>query len=1404
MSDHENAMRIRYKASEPQRSDHKRYASSKPPARKSSRDDSVQNFITDTEPRSRRYATDDQRLASSDLEDCEEIWVPGLNEYITDSQRRLRQVEQWFNASMKERTSITAQRVSHYYSSKIAKIPAPPSPPAGLDDDGPARYLESNPSSSRSGNRLGNQRDVGAFAFPPGSQLSKVRGWSSGKRPASSAVSDAGSDVDTSLREGMQSTKRRRIEDDEILATRSAFSGIPNDFISDTFKPKDPALISHPPSTADITPSISRPTSPLSSVIFELDENVPPLKKAKKMDNGAIQKRVRALEDAQKKVWTNIARRDVAKVYKYHVLGFQAKQTQAERVAKLASLQARRPYTKTAKATRDVQLKAKRLMREMQVFWKKNEREERDVRKREHKEAMDRLKMEEEKREAARQARKLEFLISQTELYSHFVGSKLKTHDPEGEEEDRDIPVGADGAGIDPKNLRAIDFDEEDKTNLYMHARHNAQEAIALTKRRAQQFDEQAASERKANEALQSAKLESLGEGTQEDESLDLQPTGGQQRGPVLDLDSNELNFQNPTSLTGPLTINQPKMLMAQLKEYQLKGLNWLATLYEQGINGILADEMGLGKTVQSISLLAYLAETHDIWGPFLVVAPLSTLHNWQQEITRFAPKLKALPYWGNVKDRTTLRKFWSKKEISYNEDAPFHILITSYQLVTQDQQYFQRVKWQYMILDEAQNIKNSSSARWKTLLSFQCRNRLLLTGTPIQNSMQELWALLHFIMPSLFDSHDEFNEWFSKDIENAAAENKGSKLNEHQLRRLHMILKPFMLRRVKKHVQNELSEKIEIDIYVDLSARQRSLYKALLAKVSIADLLAKAANISDAESARSLMNLVMQFRKVCNHPELFERADVVAPFSFSVFGRSGPLIREGDFLSLPYSSRNPIELVLPELLYKEGGILSVPSEESNTIANCLLKLTNIWSTHWIHRSLCDDDEHNRSAFSFLRLLDMSPQEAHQVHVSPLIRRHLANIRLTGNLRLVPMDPAASIIQSAPGASPWQDLQSIVLSAWSQSCLSRSRLKWFVPPAIAPPISMFCPDRTFLEWQNRIQDSALDSLALYGMPLSLRDNEDAYLQYGSILPGLPPVGILGTATSYQTPTSPMQIPEAKRLIYDSGKLARFDTLLQELKAGDHRVLVYFQMTRMMDLMEEYLIYRQYKYLRLDGSSKLEDRRDMVIDWQTRPDIFVFLLSTRAGGLGINLTAADTVIFYDHDWNPSNDAQAMDRAHRLGQTRQVTVYRLITRGTIDERIVQLARVKKDVQDIVVGNKTFTDVAKPSEIVQLLLNDEQLAGLDTSATKALTSEDNHMVRTGGEERDTMRDLWNEEGDDFFRQTSLGTGEPGPEDDNGQYSTTSRPKRGGKRAGRGRGKATGKKRSGTVTETASPMGD
>ncbi|KAJ3517373.1 hypothetical protein NLJ89_g556 [Agrocybe chaxingu] len=1319
------------------------------------------------------HSTEQLELDSSDLEDCQEIWADGLNAYMLETKRRQNCLSQIFWDGVRERNSVTAQDLSRHYSTRIDSIPASPLshvlPQPNFEDE-----FENMTGMRSTGQDYGHHKRFNAGAKDAAleferamlqdSPASRSKHVSEAKKRTIHGNIDLASEVDPiDVKEESSGPAAKRRKLDNLITTNgvdgmnseslslklSVSKGkgkvkqvqreLSHDSVSVAPKvrkkpgPKkkvghameiDHEQVSRPSSLpGDITPAASRPSSPVptnTTMVYEIGEQPPPMKRAKKVDDNAMAKRIKSLEEAQRKVWTNIARRDVAKVYKYHATGYQTRQSQVERIAKLASIQARKPFTKTAKANKDFQAKAKRLMREMQVFWKKNEKEERDVRRREQKEAMDRLKVEEEKREAARQARKLEFLISQTELYSHFVGSKLKTTELEGDGEALPLPAGAQLADVDPDSLPDLNFDDGKW--------HNAQEAVTLAKERAQQFDTQAALERKTNEALKLAKAQA-----HIHEDLDEEAQGSTSKAPLVDLDSDELNFQNPTSLSGPLTISQPKMLMAQLKEYQLKGLNWLATLYEQGINGILADEMGLGKTVQSISLLAYLAETHDIWGPFLVVAPASTLHNWQQELTRFVPRLKAIPYWGNVKDRATLRKFWSKKEISYNQDAPFHILITSYQLVTQDQQYFQRVKWQYMILDEAQNIKNSSSVRWKTLLGFHCRNRLLLTGTPIQNSMQELWALLHFIMPSLFDSHDEFNEWFSKDIENAA-ENKGSKLNEHQLRRLHMILKPFMLRRVKRHVQNELSEKIEIDIHVDLSPRQRALYAALLANVSVADLLEKAANINDADSARSLMNLVMQFRKVCNHPELFERADVVAPFSFCNYGKPGPLMREGDFVILPYSTRNPIEYSIPARLYQDGGLLDVPSEDSlaPSRSSCLTKLLNIWSTDWIHRSRYHDDS---PSFSFLRFIDMPTSEAHQIHVSPLMRRRLLaleremaapDICYTSSTRRTPMH--------------------------SEQPTAR----------VAVNLEVLVADLLLVETSHEVtllRDAPLESLALYGLPPYMRDSETAAISYHSLLPPVPSCGLAAISPMDQLPVSNMLVPEAKRLIYDSAKLSRLDSLLQELKAGDHRVLVYFQMTRMMDLMEEYLIYRQYKYLRLDGSSKLEDRRDMVIDWQTRPDIFVFLLSTRAGGLGINLTAADTVIFYDHDWNPSNDAQAMDRAHRLGQTRQVTVYRLITKGTIDERIVQLARVKKDVQDIVVGNKNFTDVTKPSEIVQLLLNDEQLASLESSKLSGTRKE-----KTGDakQNQDSVRDLWNDEGDDFFGHTTPSTAER-QDDDN-----------------------------------------
>ncbi len=176
---------------------------------------------------------------------------------------------------------------------------------------------------------------------------------------------------------------------------------------------------------------------------------------------------------------------------------------------------------------------------------------------------------------------------------------------------------------------------------------------------------------------------------------------------------------------------------------------------------------------------------------------------------------------------------------------------------------------------------------------------------------------------------------------------------------------------------------------------------------------------------------------------------------------------------------------------------------------------------------------------------------------------------------------------------------NISRSAWSGSILARPGLRWYVPPVVAPPPALSCIDRTFMERETHLLEFPLETLMLHGLPHNSGEDPSLCEEFAAILPGVPSTGLLDNSPIDQLPLSYMQVPEAKRLIYDSAKLAKLDALLHEMKAGDHRVLVYFQMTRMMDLMEEYLIFRQYKYLRLDGSSKIEDRRDMVMDWQTK-------------------------------------------------------------------------------------------------------------------------------------------------------------------------------------------------------------
>lgn len=1008
-------------------------------------------------------------------------------------------------------------------------------------------------------------------------------------------------------------------------------------------------------------------------------------------------------------IWRDIARKDIPKVYRIKCVSLSTRQENLRKTAQLASKQSRKWQERTNKSTKDTQARAKRSMREMMSFWKRNEREERDLRRVAEKQELEQAKKAEADREANRQKRKLNFLISQTEIYSHFIGRKIKTDEAEASGGDAvapvapaakpDIPDAGGEIASKVTNFEDLDFDAEDDTALRQAAMANAQNAVQEAQDRAKAFDEE------------------------QNKTFD---EGG------------ELNFQNPTSL-GDVEVSQPKMLTAQLKEYQLKGLNWLVNLYEQGINGILADEMGLGKTIQSISVMAYLAEYHNIWGPFLVIAPASTLHNWQQEISRFVPNIKVLPYWGSAKDRKVLRKFWDRKHITYNKDSEFHVLVTSYQLVVLDAQYFQKVKWQYMILDEAQAIKSSQSSRWKNLLGFHCRNRLLLTGTPIQNNMQELWALLHFIMPTLFDSHDEFSEWFSKDIESHAQTN--TQLNEDQLKRLHMILKPFMLRRIKKHVQKELGDKVEKDVFCDLTYRQRAYYGNLRNRISILDLIEKAAIGDDADST-SLMNLVMQFRKVCNHPDLFERADTSSPFAMAYFAETASFVREGQNVDVRYSTRNAIDYDLPRLLCGPEGRLDIPGPGNHRAGfdeKYLSHMLNIWAPDNIRQSVKDNQ-----AFSWLRFADTSAEEIYDYSRKGIFERAIPRRGKPNRLSRLNVaydkedgDDVTSVLAHSlfniVDRNDQQAFEEIAvegrmkqLMSISETTFKREGLNLIEPctrpAASAPPITISSSSQE----PNIEKEETFFNLpvrhALFGHTTKMMEEEILERKIDptpySQTPMLPaPISLKGRYTN-------ISVPSMRRFVTDSGKLAKLDELLHELKQNGHRVLLYFQMTRMIDLMEEYLTYRNYKYCRLDGSTKLEDRRDTVLDFQQRPEIFVFLLSTRAGGLGINLTAADTVIFYDSDWNPTIDSQAMDRAHRLGQTKQVTVYRLITRGTIEERIRMRALQKEEVQRVVISGgsgagvdfNTRSKENRTKDIAMWLADDEQAEILEQKEKEA----------------------------------------------------------------------------------------
>ncbi|KAM3320528.1 protein PHOTOPERIOD-INDEPENDENT EARLY FLOWERING 1 isoform X1 [Capsicum chacoense] len=732
-----------------------------------------------------------------------------------------------------------------------------------------------------------------------------------------------------------------------------------------------------------------------------------------------------------------------------------------------------------------------------------------------------------------------------------------------------------------------------------------------------------------------------------------------------------------------------PFLLKFPLREYQHIGLDWLVTMYEKKLNGILADEMGLGKTIMTIALLAHLACEKGIWGPHLIVVPTSVMLNWETEFLRWCPAFKILTYFGSAKERKIKRQGWLKPN-------SFHICITTYRLVIQDSKVFKRKKWKYLILDEAHLIKNWKSQRWQTLLNFNSKRRILLTGTPLQNDLMELWSLMHFLMPHIFQSHQEFKDWFCNPISGMVEGQE--KVNKEVVDRLHNVLRPFILRRLKRDVEKQLPSKHEHVIYCKLSRRQRNLYEDFIASSETQATLASS-------NFFGMISVIMQLRKVCNHPDLFEGRPIMSSFDMSgidmhlsssicsmlspgIFstvnlGALGLLFTHLDFLMTSWERNDVQSIATPSSLIVSRVSLIHGEETSQGLErNKKFHGTNIFEE--IQKALAE--ERLREAKE--RAAAMAWWNSIKCKQKPVYSTSLREIVTVEHGIYCQRSNPLSFLYSAR-------LAESILSPIERFQLMVDQVETFmfaIPAARAPAPACWC--------------SKSDASVFFSPTFKKTCSE----VLSPLLTPLRPAIV----------RRQVYFPDRRLIQFDCGKLQELAGLLRRLKSEGHRALIFTQMTKMLDVLEAFINLYGYTYMRLDGSTPPEERQTLMQRFNTNPKIFLFILSTRSGGVGINLVGADTVIFYDSDWNPAMDQQAQDRCHRIGQTREVHIYRLISESTIEENILKKANQKRALDDLVIQSGSYN-----TEFFKKLDPMELFSGHKTVSLKNIEVERNSNI-------------------------------------------------------------------------------